>query len=300
MFATRLFALITIAFLVTPASADVPQVVADTPVAQSLAAMVMGDLGTPVLLLDRGADPHDFQLRPSQARVLAHADLVIWTSPELSPWMARAVDSLVAGQVLVLEGLDGVHRQGFGQTSLISDSNSSHADDDPHQWLDPQNASLWLREIAARLASLDPENAALYTAHAEAAVDGIDSLRAEVAAILAPVGAAGLVMYHDAYGYFATAFGLNILGTVTTGNAAAPGAARIWAIRAALAASGAVCVFPEVNHSTALLGVITEGLPLRVGPPLDPAGVLLEPGPDLYGAVLRGLARAIADCVAGA
>ena len=53
------------------ASAEVPDVVADTAVTYALVATVMGDLGTPTLLLDLGADAHDYQLRPSQARALA-------------------------------------------------------------------------------------------------------------------------------------------------------------------------------------------------------------------------------------
>jgi zinc transport system substrate-binding protein len=55
-----------------------------------------------------------------------------------------------------------------------------------------------------------------------------------VAEILDGVGDAGLVMYHDAYGYLATAFGLNVLGTIALGDAADPGAARLSAIRASL------------------------------------------------------------------
>tara|TARA_R110002074_G_scaffold193905_3_gene359929 strand:+ start:900 stop:1808 length:909 start_codon:yes stop_codon:yes gene_type:complete len=301
MIAPRLCAVICAITFWTPAIAEVPRVVADTPVAQSLAAMVMGDLAVPDLLLDRGADPHDFQLRPSQARSLANADLVVWTSPSLSPWMVRPLDSLVAAQVIALEDVDGVRRQRFDMSSLLAGGNL--ADEiggyDPHLWLDPRNAAPWLREIAARLAALDPENADRYAANAGAAIEEIDAITAEVAATLAPVRGAGLVMYHDAFGYFVTAFGLNVLGTVTMGDAVAPGVARISAVRAALAASDAVCLFPEVNQPRAPVEIVAEGLPLRIGAGLDPAGTMLEPGAGLYGEILRGLARQIVACVNG-
>ena len=67
-----------------PALAEVPAVVTDIAPVHALVAMVMGDLGTPVLLLDKGADPHDFQLRPSQAQAVATAGLVVWIGPQMS------------------------------------------------------------------------------------------------------------------------------------------------------------------------------------------------------------------------
>ena len=69
-----------LAFLATPALSDPPRVVTDIAVVQSLTAEVMGDLGAPVVLLDPGANPHDFQMRPDRARALQQADLLIWVA----------------------------------------------------------------------------------------------------------------------------------------------------------------------------------------------------------------------------
>ena len=159
------------------------------------------------------------------------------------------------------------------------------------------NAKTWLDAIAAQLAELDPANADTYRANAAAGRTELVELRAEIAGILAPVGDAGLVMYHDAYGYLASGFGLNILGSITLGDAAAPGAARLSAIRASLEESGAVCIFPEVNHPDAFVSLAAEGSSLRIGAPLDPEGVMLDPGPELYANLMRQMAEAIADCV---
>jgi zinc transport system substrate-binding protein len=153
--------------------------------------------------------------------------------------------------------------------------------------------------IATRLAALDPVNAATYQANAAAAQARIAAVKAEVQDILTPVGDAGIVVHHDAYGYFARAFGVNILGTVALGDAAEPGAARLAALRDRLAAAGAVCIFPEVNHSAAYAAMLAEATGVRIGAPLDPEGVALEPGADLYPALLTNTARAIADCVTG-
>ncbi|MFN4098480.1 MAG: zinc ABC transporter substrate-binding protein [Pararhodobacter sp.] len=374
-----------------PAYAQAPRVVTDLPVTHSLVAQVMGDLGTPGVLLERGGDPHHAQLRPSQARALAGADLVVWIGAGLSPWLEGPVGTLATGQVLDLGALDGLHRRDYGQDGAAGGHAEAHGHDDhghddhahddhahddhahddhshddhghddhahddhahddhahddhghddhahddhgqdghghddhahddhahdehahhdhahhdhshtgtdPHFWLDPQNAVLWLEAIAATLSAQDPGNATLYTANAVTAAEDIRSLQAELALILAPAGDTGLVMFHDAYGYFAETFGLTVLGTVTGGDAAAPGAARLAGLRAQLAGAGALCLFPEANHPDDFVRVVAEGTDLRIGAPLDPAGVTLEPGPDLYATLLRGLAQSIADCVAG-
>ncbi|MCB1396620.1 MAG: zinc ABC transporter substrate-binding protein [Rhodobacter sp.] len=296
-----------------PALAEVPTVVADLPVAQSLTAQVMGELGTPDLLLDRSADPHHAQLRPSQARAVANADLVIWTSAALSPWMAEVVDSLAEGATLELATVDGTRHAPFADGAMFEAGDDDHDHDDhdhdhdsdtadaydPHLWLEPANAAVWLDAIAGQLAAMDPEHAETYAENARAAAAQLEGLRAEIGQILQPVGDAGLIMHHNAYGYFARAFGLNVLGTVTGGDAADPGAARIAALRHDLQDAGAVCIFPEGNHPSGFVALVAEGTDMRIGAPLDPAGMLGEPGPDLYAQTMRGLAQVIADCVAG-
>ena len=353
-----------------PARADVPSVMADIPVTHALVATVLGDLGRVDLLLDRGADPHHFQLRPTQARALGQAGLAVWLGPEMTPWMVRPLANLADGAALNLLAVEGVHLQPYQPMRLLGaaaeaaeehahshghdhehdhghddhdhghdhehghshddhdhghdhehdhdhddhdhghdhehdhdhDHGHSHAhgpdDIDVHAWMDPANASLWLGAIAEQLADLSPEHADAFRANAEAGQARIAEMQAEVEAILAPVQDRGFVVYHDAYGYFATAFGLNVLGAITLSDAAAPGAARLSAIRASLIDSGAVCIFPEVNHPDAYVSLVTGDTTLRVGEPLDPAGVMLEPGADTYVTLMVNMAQTIADCLA--
>ena len=161
------------------------------------------------------------------------------------------------------------------------------------------NVQVWLDLIAAELGAHDPANAETYRANASAARDEVAALQDEVAAILAPVGDAPLIVFHDAYGYLAQQFGLNIAGTIALGDAAAPGAQRLAQLRAQLQEAGAACIFPEVNHSWRYVDVVVEGTGVRVGAELDPAGAMLEPGRDLYVTLMRNMANAIAECVAG-
>ena len=298
--------IITFALAATPALAEVPSVVTDIPPVDALVAQVMGDLGQPVLLLAKGADEHDFQLKPSQAGAVADADLVVWIGPELTPWLDGALESRPEGAAsLALLDAEGTARRAYGaavedqQTDVAGHdaAGEDHGGEDPHAWLDPGNAQVWLGLIASELGQLDPENAAVYAANATAAVQRIAALDAEIAAILDPARGKPIVTFHDAYGYFADHYGLTLAGSIALGDAASPGAARLSELRATLEAGDVRCIFPETQHDPALVAQMAEGTGARIGGGLDPVGSSLDPGPGAYAALLTGIAQTIADCV---
>lgn len=321
--------IITLAFASTPALADVPAVVTDIPPVHALVAQVMGDLGQPELLLARGADEHEFQLKPSQAASVAGSDLVVWIGPELTPWLEGALDTRPEGAaslaLLAAEGTDlrqygeaghehaekeaghdhdhdhgheeAGHDDGHDHDSAGHDHDHAHDGTDPHAWLDPGNAQVWLGLIAAELSRLDPDNAATYQANASAAAERLVALDAEVAAILDPVQGKPIVTFHDAYGYLGAHYGLTLAGSIALGDAASPGAQRLSELRATMEAGEVLCIFPEAQHDPAMVTQMAEGTGARVGGVLDPVGSTLEPGPDAYGALLTGMARTIADCL---
>lgn len=303
--------------LAPPALADVPKVVTDIPPVHALVAQVMGDLGAPELLLARGADEHDFQLKPSQAGAVADAELVVWIGPELTPWLEGAMEGRPEGAAaLALLDAEGTMRMSYAEVAEDGHDHAeeghdhsaedghdhaghSHSGEDPHAWLDPDNAQVWLGLIAAELGKLDPGNAAAYAANATAARDEIAALDAELAALLAPVKGKPLVTFHDAYGYFAAHYGVTFVGSIALGDASSPGAARLADLRATMEAGEVLCIFPEVQHDPALLTQMAEGTGARTGGALDPVGSSLEPGPGAYAALLRGIATTIADCAGG-
>ena len=300
------------------AMAELPQVITDIPPVHALVAQVMGDLGAPVLLLEKGADEHDFQLRPSQMQAIAEADLTVWIGPELTPWLERALAGAQSGMVsLPLLDQGGTFTQAYGaagpQAKEKHDDHAGHDESDeqeaeghdhdhsgidPHAWMDPANAANWLDMIAVELTKSDPDNAATYTANAAAAKTRITALDAELAALLAPVKDRAFVTYHDAYGYLTAHYGLNAVGSVAMGDASAPGAAHLAELQATLA--DVACVFPELQHDPALLLQLLDGTTVRAGAALDPVGSGLEPGPDAYADLMRGLARSLAECLNGA
>lgn len=305
-----LFSSVALAFTLSPALAEVPRVATDIPVVQSLAAMVMGSLGDPVVLMDAGADAHDYQLRPSQAAALEGADLLIWIGPEMTPWLERTAAARPEGSTLGLLADPGTERRFYGAASAEghdgdadheaktdSHEGHDHQGTDPHAWLDPTNAVMWVHAIADALAARDPEHADTYRANAATAQETLAKLDADLSARLAPAKGMPLILGHDAYGYLAEHYGLTVAGTVATGDAASPGAARLAALNALVAKSGAVCFLPDVGQSENIVQVLTKDASVRVGRALDPEGRAQRPGAALYPALMTEIAGAIADCV---
>lgn len=333
----------SLSLFVAPAFAAPPQVVTDIPVTGSLVQQVLGDLGEVRVLVGAGADPHHFQMRPSDAKAVEEAGLLVWMGPELTPWLERATENLANNAAIELLDVDGTYLQNFGEgkqhTHEDGDGHESHNHDhdhddhgeddhsghghdhedhgheehadenhgsheghdhsgiDPHAWLDPINAQLWLTEIAKELSELDPENAAIYTENAAKAAESITKLENDIDGKLAPFAEENMIVFHDAYGYFTGHFKLKPAIAVSLGDASAPSAARISEIKSRIAESGASCAFPEFGHNSSLIDSVIEGTDTRIGAELDPAGRGFEASAALYQDVLSGMATALVDCL---
>lgn len=168
---------------------------------------------------------------------------------------------------------------------------------DPHAWLDPANARAWLSLIAAELAEHDPENAARYMANADAARDAISSLEAEITGQLAPVGDVPFLVFHDAYQYFETSFGVAAAGAISLSDASDPSAARIAELRDLAAARDIACVFAEPQFDPKLVETVFGGV-ARHGV-VDPLATGVTPGPDLYPTLMGDMADAMTECLGG-
>ncbi|MGR3563709.1 MAG: zinc ABC transporter substrate-binding protein [Heliomarina sp.] len=119
------------AIAAAPAIAETPQVATDIAPIHSLVAMVMGDLGTPDLIVTPGASPHTYALRPSQARALQNADLVVWVGPELTPWLSKPLASLSdSASELALLKVDGLELLEFRDHFERAEGGADHGHDD--------------------------------------------------------------------------------------------------------------------------------------------------------------------------
>lgn len=254
-----------------PARAEPPRIVTDIAPVQSLVASVTGT--TPDALVGAGNDPHGFQFRPSQARAIARAEMLIWVGPGLIPWLGDEARSVNPDLVLHALAADGA----------------------AHPWLDPAIARDWLGQIADIAAASDPASAATYRANAAEAAAGIEALTAEIAATLAPAKGKRLVVAHDAYDALAGRFGLTIVAAIADSDADDPGAAHLHDLSALIAGRGVDCILIEPSDGSEHAAILAEAGTVAMAR-IDPLGSALPPGPGQYAALLRQMAHAIAEC----
>lgn len=300
-----------------------PRVVADIAPIQSIVAAVMAGVGAPDAILPPGASPHGHSFRPSEARTVAEADLIVWVGPALTPWLVHPLESLgedtpqlelmeAPGVVLLPvresaafephdHGAEGAQDEAHDGEDHDHDSHEEHDGHEPmdaHIWLDPANAAAIAAATAAKLGEIDPGNAAAYSANAAAFAASLDGLRAEVGATLAPVRGRGFLVFHDAYQYFEHAFDMPAAGSISLTNGAAPSPGRVAELRARILDSQVDCVFAEPQLESRLIATLIEGTPVRTGT-LDPEGTAASAGPAPYPMLIRTLAGALADCLDG-
>lgn len=304
-----------LAVCATPLAADPPRVVADIAPVHALVATVMEGVGAPELLVPANLSAHDLALRPSQALALSRADLVVWVGPEMSPWLGRVLEAGETRDLVLLrvpdtqlyeareEALFGAadHGDHDDHAGHVEEAHHDHAHDgiDPHAWLDPVNAAVWLEAMAEVLSGMDPQHAAIYHENAERGVEQLAALTAELDMALAPAREAGLIAFHDAFQYFEMRFGLRMVGSITPADSSDPGPARVSALRDAAREGRVVCAFAEPQFNPGLLEAVTEeaGLPVAI---IDPMGADLDVGSGLYTALLTQIGAAVTECVAEA
>jgi len=112
------------------ATAETPSVVASIKPVYSLVAAIMDGVGDPHLIVQGVESPHTFSLKPSRARTIADADVIIWIGPELEPALGKPIRSLGAGAAVVeLATVNGLTRLPFRAGGAFED----HEKDDDHR-----------------------------------------------------------------------------------------------------------------------------------------------------------------------
>ena len=290
-------------FMVLPAVAA-PKVVVTIKPVHSLIAGVMAGAGQPHLLLATNADAHSHALRPSEARALAEADLIIWVGPGLEGYLRKPLANLSGGAraVTLLQNPDlrllpvragGVWQDHDGQGQ---GQEKGQRDTDPHLWLDTRNAKAIVRQAVKDLSKLDPENARIYQRNGDNVLTDLANLEADIHHLLAPVRGLPYLVLHDAYQYFEARFRTFGIGAIAVAPDRKPGARRLSNIRQRLRDGTTRCLFQDGDFNSKIVQTLTENLDIRTAV-LDPIGRNVPAGPAAYGKILRRLAGNLENCL---
>ncbi|MDV3441373.1 zinc ABC transporter substrate-binding protein, partial [Pseudomonas otitidis] len=167
---------------------------------------------------------------------------------------------------------------------------------DAHLWLLPANARVIAARMAADLSAADPANAARYQANLKAFGERLDQLDVRLKARMAAVSGKPFFVFHEAFDYFESAYGLRHAGVFSVAAEVQPGARHVAAMRERLRAAGPSCVFSEPPVRPRLAETLTQGLPVRLAE-LDALGMQVPVAAGGYERLLDDLAQGLAGCL---
>ena len=316
----------------TPLKADINVVTSIKPL-HSLTSYIMEGVGEPDLIIDGVASPHNFQIKPSHAKMLQKADLVIWVGEDLESFLPSALKSIPKNAVVfelldqsglkklkfreknIFEGHDDHDEHGHDEHAKKEDDHDDHdehgkkEDDhddhghdehghahgeyDPHIWLDPSNAKVIVKKITNQLSKIDKDNSSVYKANSKKLLKDLDGLIKEVKNEINKD--ASFVVFHDAYQYFEKRFGINVIGALTVNPDVMPGAEQLSEIREVIEHEKAKCIFSEPQFNPNIINSIASDTGVKTGV-LDPLGANIDKGKGMYFQLIKDMSGSLKEC----
>jgi zinc/manganese transport system substrate-binding protein len=251
----RLIAIAMLVLTYLPARADNPiGVVASFSILGDLAGNVGGERVAVTTLVGPDSDVHVYTPSPSDAKKIADARLVIVNGLGLEGWLPRLVQSS-GGKASIVTATTGIATRKLG------------SDADPHAWQSVPNARIYVSNIRDALSALDPAGAPIYRSNAEAYLARLDALDREVRAAVAEIPAASrkVISTHDAFGYFADAYGIAFIAPQGVSTEADVSARDIAAIITQVRQAKIPAVFLENISDPRLMRRIAAETGARIG-----------------------------------
>lgn len=300
--ALAIFVLLTqTAHATTQPAAPHLKVMASIAPVYGLAASVMQGAGTPRLLVRPNQSPHDYVMRPSDARHLSEAQVVFWIGEELEAFLERPLKN-IASQAAHVRLLDTP-----GLTVLPAQDHHDHQADqidiaehieaiDPHIWLDADNAIAITRTMAETFSALDPSRAALYTQNAQNLIEKLVKIDTRLSKQLAPLHNRPYFTFHSAYQYFEHRYGLHAQDIVNLRPDLSIGPKALATLRAKALALPKFCVFLEPEFDQQTTRKYFVGTP-AIFDQLDPLGANLEGSENVFTDLLENMGASMQDCL---
>lgn len=264
-------------------SSEKPVVLATTTLFADMAATVAGDRLRVDSIVPAGSHVEEYEPKPDDSKRVSQASLFLANGLDLDTWAQRLLRDKKAGArvVILTDGLPAI-------------------DDNPHMWFDVQLARRYVEKIRDAFVALDPDGRAVYAENAKRYDDALVTLDADVRAQLATIPAERrkLVTSHDAFPYFARAYGLEVIGFAQTEPGKDPTPAELAELVTKIRAARAPAIFSEAGVRPALAQALAReaGFPVKVVDDL-PTDSVMAPPADTYAGVMRVLAQKIADAL---
>ena len=278
--------------------ASTPEILVSIKPLHSLVSNITRGVTTPQLLLNKQASAHNFQLKPSQKRLLSQADLFIYSSNNIEGFVENLQQSQSKTQFIQLSQLDGIEQ--LPNRGFSHGHNEHHNEDgnniDGHIWLSINNAKQISRHIAKLLIDLDPAHKDIYQKNLQTFTLELDKAKNINALLLKSIKHKTFLVYHDAYQYFEHENQLTNVMFVTSSPDVKPGIKRVRQLKKLIRDENIQCVFYEPPSIPPLLKTLTEDRSAKLVP-LDPIGSQLNAGTDHYLKLMQQTASKVHSCL---
>ncbi len=269
-----------------PGGSAATTVAATTTQLGDLARAVAGSRAGVRQILEPSSDPHAYEPRPSDVRAVGGAKVVLRSGGDLDAWLGDVLRNAGsdARTITILDDLPRPRRDADGL--------------DPHWWQDPANVVIAIGRIRDALSAADPAGRATYAANSARYLARLRALDRAIAGCMRRVPAARrkLVTDHDALGYFADRYDIDVVGTVIPANStqAQASAGEVARLVRTIRSAGVSTIFPESSVNPKLTRAIARDAGAKVGPALyaDSLGAKGSAGATYLGA-LRSNAEAL-------
>jgi len=242
------------------------QVAATISVVQDLVEQVGGDRVETFSIVPVGGSPETFQPSPRDAGRISESQVVFENGLGLDAWVEDLIESAGNEEQTVVELSEGLEPIEGGEHEEEHEAEEEpgagdeheHAEGNPHLWLDVANAEHYVERIRDTLVEVDPEGAEEYEANAEeylAELEELDGyIRERTGDILEE--RRKLVTFHDAFPYFAEAYGFELVGVVLENPEAEPGSREVAEVVRTIEEEEVPVVFTEPQFNAGLADTI--------------------------------------------
>lgn len=254
----RLCVVLLLCLPVSLSAAEKARVVTTFSILADITREIGGDDIQLTNLVGADADAHVFEPAPAQVRAVLEADLVIANGLGFEPWLERL---LANGEA---RGTRIDASKGVVPMTVLEDDQRLV---DPHAWQSLGNAEIYARNITQALVQLVPARAAAFEARRDSWLGRLGALRQSIAPRLMalPPERRRVLTSHDAFGYFAQEWRLQLLAAQGVSGAAEPSAAEVAGLIRQLRAEGVRAIFVENIRDARLVKQIAEEAGARVG-----------------------------------
>ncbi len=270
------------------AAADAFRVVVSIKPIHSIVAGLMEGTDGPELLIDGDQAAHAFVLNERQAKDLPHADLLIWTGPELEYSLVGPIAEL-GSEVRVVELLSS-------PSMKLLPSRFDDGQRDPFFWLDNRNLILLLNDLTALLQEADPQRSHLYIRNRRKVLQRLSQIDRELEYGYRGLKGGVSVQSYDTLQYFEQAYALQVLPSVAVSPQQPIDTQALLKVRERLHNGEAVCLLTDISMPMPHQSLLVENLPVNLGE-LDVLGKQWQAGPDLYFKLIRHTTEVIKRCV---